>query len=227
MKHGIGYTEAVKLSDFYSNLNDYFCSPYATLGSISNPKKNTNKTKEDISLTAQVKSFKSNMEDEPTIETMGLAVFNNDALVGTLTGIETMCHLLITNDLEYCTINIPSPITPGETVDLYISNLKNTKINVSIKVLSLNDNTLTLTEDILNKIEDAAIQYLTEQIYLYYDKTAKEYNADISGIGKFAAKNFKTIEEWQNYHWLENYKNCTFKVQVKANIKSGHLLTSE
>ena len=220
----------------------YFSQPYATLGSVSNPKKNTDKIKEDISLSAQAKSFRSNMDDEPTIETMGLAVFHNDVLVGTLNGVEAMCHNLIINDLEYCTINIPSPITPGETVDLYISSLKSPKTNVTIsngspfvssvfdvsmKVLSLNDNTLTLTEDILDKIENAGIQYLTEQIYLYYDKTAKEFNSDISGIGKFAAKNFKTIEEWENYHWLENYKSCTFKVEVKADIKSGHLLTSE
>ncbi len=146
------------------------------------------------------------------------------------------------NDLEYCTINIPSPITLGETVDLYISNLKNSKIDVkiingspfvtstfdlSMKVLSLNDDTLSLTEDILNKIENSATQYLTQQIYNYYDKTAKEFNSDISGIGRFASKNFKTIDEWENYNWAENYKNCTFKVDVKTDIKSGHLLTSE
>ena len=153
------------------------------------------------------------MDGEPAIETMGLALFNQDVLVGTLDGIETMCHLMIINDLEYCTINIPSPITPGETVDLYISNLKSPKtevkiingsnfvtstLDLSIKVLSLNDDTLVLTEETLNKVEEAAISYLTKQIYHYYDKTAKELNADISGIGRFAAKNFKTIQEWEN-----------------------------
>lgn len=241
MKHGIGYTEAVKLNDFYSNLNDSLYQPYATLGTISNPKKNTNKNKGDISLIEQARSFKSNTP-EPAIESIGLALFHDDTLVGTLTGMETLCHLLIMNDLQYCTVNIPSPISPGKTVDLYISNLKNSKIDVkiingspfvtstfdlSMKVLSLNDDTLSLTEDILNKIESSATQYLTQQIYNYYDKTAKELNSDISGIGRFAIKNFKTTEDWKNYNWAENYKNCTFKVDVKTDIKSGHLLTTE
>ncbi len=238
---GIGYTKGVKLSDFYSNMNDYFFEPYASLGTVSNPKKNTNNNKDDLSLNTQSKSFSSNTP-EPAIESMGLAVFKRDKLVGTLTGIETMCHLLITNELKYCDFNIPSPINADRTIDLYISNLKNSKIDVkiingspfvsskfdvSIKVLSLNDDTLTLTEDVLNKLEDATTIYLSEQIYNYYDKTAKELNSDISGIGRFAAKNFRTIDEWEKYNWAENYKNCTFKVDVKTNIKSGHLLTSE
>lgn len=240
-KLGIGYTEAVTLNDFYSNLNDNFYEPYAALGTISNPKKNTDKVREDTSISAQARSFTSGTS-EPAIETMGLAIFKKDKLVGTLNGTETMCHRLITNRLEYCTINIPSPISPDKTIDLYISNLKNTKVkvkflngrpfvfstfDVSIKVLSLNDGTLALTEDTLNKIEDAATQYLTDQIYHYYDKTAKELNSDISGIGRFAVKNFKTLEDWENYDWLQNYQNCIFKVEVKTNIKSGNLLTSE
>lgn len=234
------YTQNISLSDFYYNLKDDLYQPYATLGTITNPKKNSNKSK-DKSLDEQSKSVQTD-SDEPLIKTLGLAIFKNDILVGYLDGIETVCHLLLTNELNNCIINIPSPFSENETVDLYLSNLKDTKIkvriingspyvtvdyDVSLRILSYNNTISSLTEEDLEKVENAANNYITEQIYNYFNKTSKELNSDITGIGRFALKNFKTIDEWKNYNWLENYKNCTFKINAKMSIKSGYLLSNE
>lgn len=45
--------------------------------------------------------------------------------------------------------------------------------------------------------------------------------------GKYASKNFSTIQEWKKYNWLENYYTCSFNVNVKVSIKSGYILTNE
>ena len=39
------------------------------------------------------------IESKNNVESMGLAVFRGDKLVGELNNIETLCHLIITNDL--------------------------------------------------------------------------------------------------------------------------------
>ena len=64
-------------------------------------------------------------------------------------------------------------------------------------------------------------------IYNYLNKTSKEFQSDIAGMGRFAIKNFKTTNEWEDYNWLENYQNSTFKVDLKLSIRTGILLTTE
>ena len=49
------------------------------------------------------------IESKNNVESMGLAVFRGDKLVGELNNIETLCHLIITNDLKNATINITNP----------------------------------------------------------------------------------------------------------------------
>ena len=242
IENGRGYSETVKLSDFYLKLNDSFYQAYATLGITSNPSSNRSNKGASSNLDVQSRSLVSN-PDESAVETIGLAVFNHDKLVGTLSANQTMAYQLITNNFNYYTLNMPSPFSKGETLDLYLSTLKNPKIKVSIvngspfvevnlyittRLLSFNSNNIsTLTEENLYIIKDSLTKYLEEQVYDYFDTTSKKLNSDIAGIGRYAAKNFKTTEEWKSYNWLENYKNCTFKVNVDISIKSGHILSNE
>ena len=84
-----------------------------------------------------------------------------------------------------------------------------------------------LTEEKLNLVQDTVKKHLENQIYDYLNTTAKEYKSDISGLGRYAVKNFQTIDDWNNYNWLENFQNSTFKVNVDISIKTGNLLTQE
>lgn len=43
-------------------------------------------------------------------------------------------------------------------------------------------------------------------------------------FGKYALKNFFYTEQYNNYNWLENYKNAFFDVKVDTSIKSGMLI---
>ena len=242
IENGRGYSETVKLSDFYLKLNDSFYQAYATLGITSNPSSNRSNKGASSNLDVQSRSLVSN-PDESAVETIGLAVFSHDKLVGTLSANQTMAYQLVTNNFNYCSLNMPSPFSKDETLDLYLSTLKNPKIKVNIvngspfvevdlyittRILSFNSNSIsTLTEENLYIIKNAATRYIEEQVYDYFDATSKKLNSDITGIGRYAAKNFKTTEEWEDYNWLENYKNCTFKVNVDISIKSGHILSNE
>ena len=67
-----------------------------------------------------------------------------------------------------------------------------------------------------------ADKYLKKALNDYLYKTAKEYNCDIDGFGKYAVKYFPTIKDWQDYNWLDNFQNSTFNVNVETTIKSGN-----
>jgi len=174
------------------------------------------------------------------IENIGLAIFKEDTLVGKLNNIETMCHLIVTNELKNCNISIPDPEDENKMIDLYFTLNTPTKINVNIingtpyvevnvklnsRISSIDELFEELTNEKITKIEKAAENYLNEQISSYLYKTAKEFGSDISGIGKYALTTFKTSSEFKDYNWLDKYTNCFFKVHCTANIKSAFLLS--
>lgn len=241
---GRGYSESVKLSDFYFCLNDSFCEPFATLGITSNAEKNTstNTAFQPSNLDVQSRSLVSN-PPEASVATVGLAVFKKDKLVGELSANQTMALQFITNQFNYCTVNMPSPFHNNETVDLYISSIRDPKINIYIdngspfveiklymtaKLLSFNSNdSVSLTKDNLKILENHVANFLKEQVYDYCNTSSKKLNADVASLGKYAVKNFKTIDEWEKYNWLANYKNAIFKIETSVNIKSSHLLTND
>ena len=237
-----GYSQNITLSQFYSYLKDPFCQPYAALGTVSNPKGKkefTNKNATGIDKTAGNIQSESK---EPLVELLGLAVFRDDVLVGELTGMETVCHLILKNELQECTISIPSPFNDNN-VDIYVSIQKSPKINVYIdkngspfvkinvniisRLLSFNNNQSKITQESISQVETAAENYITNELYNYLNKTSKDLQSDVSSIGKYAVSNFLTQEDWNNYNWLKNYSSCTFQVTTDITLKSGYLLTMQ
>lgn len=103
-----GYTENVTLSKFYSALKNPSVEPFAALGIVRNPKKASIKEKNNnfIGIDKSAKNINST-DDSPIVEILGLSVFKDDKLVGTLSGIETVCHLILTNKLNNCIFTIP------------------------------------------------------------------------------------------------------------------------
>ena len=97
-------------------------------------------------------------------------------------------------------------------------------VELQAKVLSM-DNDLNLTdENNIRLLESAANKYLEEQINTYLYKISKDYHSDIAGFGKYLVKNYLTIKDWEDFNWLENFKNSYFKVNVNTNIKGSNLL---
>lgn len=236
-----GYTQNITLTDFYTNLKCSACEDIAILGTVRNPKTKNNTNNQPIGIDKASENITS-IKEEPIIEILGLSAFKDDKFVGNLSGIETVCHFILTNELDTCSISVPSPFEDGNTLDLFIAlNQKpktkvilsngspfiQTKINLVAKILSFNNSTSNLTSDLIKQIEESAQAYLTDQLYKYLYKTSTEFKSDIAGFGKFAKKNFSTLQDWDNYHWLSNYSSSTFQVDLDFSIKSGYLLTNE
>ena len=128
-----GYTESITCNEFFTAINSNTLEPVAILGSVNTEDTHTNSSSIDSSYTAG----ETPITGEHSIETMGLAVFNGDKFVGELNGLESICHLIISNKLQNAQIQIPSPIEELENIDLYIE-LKSERTDKFIRQLKRN-----------------------------------------------------------------------------------------
>ena len=230
-----GYTSDTTLQDFFSSLTDTFSESYAILGSVNDGTQgNSNLEGSD---TASIAS-ETPIDTQKNIETLGLAIFKDDKLVGELNGLESIAHLTVTNKLKNATISIPSPFESTNYIDLYMekSKTKNKveltngtpyiKSNISIKarIISMSDDYKYLDQETVDIIEQYASEYIKSYISDYLYKTAKEFKSDIASFGKYAVSKFITWQEWEKYNWLDNYQNSFFDVNVSVSVKSRYLI---
>lgn len=175
-------------------------------------------------------------------ENFGIAVFDKDVLCGELTAIESMCHLLITNELDSCIVSIDNPVSKEESekMELHLFPSKRSEVKLDIKdnkpyisiKLSLEADIMTLdkgvnyeTNEVLLKISDATKEYMKEQLNNYLNKVSKEYNVDIDHFCTKGPAHFSTISEWEQFNWNEKFKDTVFDVNIDIDVLSTMLIT--
>ena len=152
-----------------------------------------------------------------------------------------MFHLILTNNFESGIITLSNPLKENSTIDVALYSHKNTSIKTELinnspfssidiklnaRLLSVNQNSGDFGTEEIKELESLINSFLQESILNYLYKTSKEFESDIDGIGKSLLTKFKTMDEWNNYDWSNNYKNTFFKVNVTTNVKSSFLLSS-
>lgn len=182
----------------------------------------------------------SSVIGKASTENIGIAVFNQDKFCGELTAMESICHLLITNDVDSCIVSIDSPVSEGEKMELQLYPSKKAKTTVNIKdeilnisinikvdadILTLEDKINYESDEILEKISTSTENYLKEELNHYLNKVSKEFNSDIDCFSSKALAHFLTIPEWRDFNWREKYKNAEFNVDVDVNVISSLLVT--
>lgn len=236
-----GYSENITLKDFYSDLLSSSSQAHAILGGInSNQSHNGNYDLPLYDIEGSYKADDTPIKTPTGIENMGLAVFNGDKLIGELNGTETLCHLLITNELDSSIITIPSPFKENSVISLYISQNKNTKTYVKLlngtpfikneifvtgNILSMDEDLDYSSEENLKAIEEYCSIYLEQNVLSCLYKTSKEYKSDIFNFGSYVMKNYNTWNNWNDSDWLTNYENSFFKVKINSTIQAGQLFT--
>lgn len=233
------YTSNIMIGKFYNKLNCTTCHPIAILGGISSTLSHS--TSSNSQKDEQAKAGESPLEVNNKAENIGLAVFKEDKLVGELNGIQTLCYSIVTNTLNNATISFSINEDENNTIDLYLYKFKPNKIDVKIvngspyisisiglkaKILSGDTYSSELTEEGLERVSTATNLYLKKQILAYLYKTTKDFKSDVSGFGKYATPLFLTMQEWEDYNWLENYVDSFFEVSVDTQIDSSFLLNN-
>ena len=233
-----GYTNAVPLIDFFNFMLDTSKQPVAALGDINTTATHSKNLNSDVlNKDSSYVAGESPITSSNQVESMGVAVFQNGKLVGELNGLESICHMIVSGELQSCNIQISDP--KGHPADInvnlklrgkpkykleFINGFAYIKIDVklSVRILSIDSECDYSDSTIIKSLENEINSYIQKTILDYLYKTAKKYNSDIDGFGRFAVKYFKTTDEWKDYNWLENYKNSFFSVNVDSKLKSGY-----
>lgn len=232
-----GYIPDATIGDFFNDLTSRTREPYAILGGVNAESRNEeNSTTDQDNLKANMTSISGKNGSE----NFGVAVFREDKLVGELNAFESVAFLNIRNNIDRFLISIQDPENENNILDIYMTPSSNTSIKVDTstkspyvvincnftgRIYSMTQNSKYLSPEVLDSISKTCNSYLETQFSNYLYKTSREFNSDINSVGDYALKNFFTTREFENYSWLENYKNAFFKVNVDSSVKSGMLIT--
>ena len=233
-----GYTCDATIGDFFNALICNYCSPYAILGGVNTSEDNSSQSK--TSDESDIKSNETPITGKRESQNIGIAVFNDDKLAGELNAIESICFLNIKNKVDSFLVSIPDPQDPNSKIDIYLTPNSTHNIDVNIingspyikikldfsgKIYSMKRGSQYLDSDVLNSISNSCNSYLESQFSSYLYKTSTDFKSDINGLGSYVLSKFSTTTEFNNYNWLENYKNSTFDIKINTVIDSGFLLT--
>ena len=160
-------------------------------------------------------------------------------MCGEATAIDSLCHLILTKKFKSANISIPNPYMQNSSIDLLISNKKSIKcdmffvnsspfinidIDIDARILSSDSELQNLNDQNLKTLEKSINLFLEDILNEYLYKTSLDFNSDVCGFGKYAITKFLETKDWDNYNWLESYKNSIFNVNVNSTIISGLLL---
>lgn len=180
--------------------------------------------------------------NEDIIQILGIAVFKDQYLVGTLDVLESIAHLMVTNKLNMCSLTIDSPFIENDKIDfntklykrtgVYIDTINGSpfiKINVFPEISILNSGT-NFDYNSSNNIEKttyAINKYYENIIKKYLYKITKDYNSDINCFQGLYQSTFLTKDEFYKINWDKNFQNSFFEVNVSSRISSSNLFNKE
>lgn len=258
-----GYFSNITIGEFFNTLSTRNSDGTAILGGLnannrSNEEESSSENSSSSESSSQTENENVSVEDTVTnieqlvagtssiqgkrgTENIGIAVFNNDKMCGKLNTIETMCHLLLKNEIKTCIISIdnPYPSDNKEKIELSLTPTKKSKISVDIKddipyiniELNLQASIITLEDNIdygdnatLQKFSESAKTYL-ESKYSDYFKKLQDYDIDIDAFSNKALSYFSTNQEWEDFNWHEKFKTANFNVTTNINVTSSTLIT--
>lgn len=209
-----GYTIQSTFGDFFQALDNDYYSPSCIYASVNND----------------------------TVQTNGIAIFNNSIMIGHIDVSNSISHLIVTNDLDTCTITIDNPFEENEKLDLDVSLYKNTEIKIDIingsPLITLTvypEGTIRSSGSIFNyidnnnitSVEQATTNYLEKILKDYLYTISKKYNSDIVGFKGIYQSTFPTKEEFDKIHWDEIFQDSYFKINLKTKINSSNLFNKE
>lgn len=239
-----GYFSNLTIGDFYNNLSSKYSDFTAVLGGLNSTAREENSENQENVITnpEDLTAGTSSIVGVRGTENFGIAVFNEDTLCGELSATESICHSLLTNNIDVCVVSINDPFSENDTDKMQIQLFPQKKSDIKVDIkgdipyisvgLTLDANILTLNKDIdyetdaiLSKISDNTKDYLRQQFEIYFNKVSKEYAVDIDNFNSKARAHFKTISDWEYYNWDEKYSQAQFNIDIDINVLSSILIT--
>lgn len=172
-------------------------------------------------------------------EIFGLAVFDGDRMVDTLSQNETRFFLMGIGEFERSFFTFSDENEPGliYVIEVQLSRkpsisarLENgiaiigLEIKLDADIISIQSRRHYESLDNIDQLESKLQAYFEHGLKETIEKTQKEYNADIFHFGKKVAGNFKTIQEFDNYNWIGHYQEAKVNVSVSVKARRSGLI---
>jgi len=239
-----GFFPNVTLGDFYNDIKSTYNQPIAILASAadgSNFKKKDSfwgdafKSEGDY-VAGQLPRIGGNK-----IELFGTAVFDGDIMVGELNGDETRLLLMVRGQFRRGFFTIQDPKIPELIVPIDVRPSRKPLIKVRFEgdkpvidlkiqlegdLLAVQSRINYESKELKPVLEKAFEQYIKDGLDKLIEK-CKRLNSDVFLFGSIAARQFATIEEWEQYNWIEQFKNAEVNTEVDFTIRrTGSMLKS-
>ncbi|MBQ1821351.1 MAG: hypothetical protein II117_07105 [Clostridia bacterium] len=151
--------------------------------------------------------------------TAGSAVFDGDRMVGILDGRHTMEVLMVTDAFRRGELGFTAP--DGQTLRVTVYRVRAPKIrlgNGTAEVELFLEADPFEPETVPMRSEELKA-FLAEQLAAELNavfSTIQSVNSDVMGFGRFAAKRFVRVSDWERYDWKSDYRtlSVTFSVTV-------------
>lgn len=176
------------------------------------------------------------------VQISGIAVFKNEFMLGHIDVMDSICHSIVTNELNTCILTIDNPFNTQEKLDLEVSLYKDTKISVQIingspyinmeiypegTIRSSGSTFNYIDYNNIETVEKVTNSYLEKILKEYLYNITKNYNSDIVGFEGFCKSQYLTEKEFETLHWEEIFKDSFFDVSIKTKINSSNLFNKE
>lgn len=170
------------------------------------------------------------------VQMVGSAVFRNGKMIGKLTGEETRLTLLLRERELADTWNetYPDPLDGSKRISIKIDknkktdvkvDIQNEKINIkvnvpiSIQILSIRSGVNYVTDiEKQNILKQSIENDIEEKFNKLINKAQKDFKGDIFTWYVAARKNFWTVDDYENYNWLDKFSQAIVDVQAEIEI---------
>lgn len=243
-----GFSDGTTFFDFYTEMESYAVQPVAALVDVSRYKSedefdirnSTYKEKgKPVPFEGDYKAGDIPKTGDIAGEIMGLAAFSGLIMVGELDGEEAADYLMVTSSYNNSYITFTDPKDKDKVIILNVKQsrkpvrkveIANGKLQIKVQI-KLEADILAIQSGInyeapenTKLLEDNASERIRNNIERFLNKTAKEFKSDICGFGRSVKGKFLTWKEWENYNWLDKYKDSSFDVSVDLKIRRPGLM---
>lgn len=256
-----GYTSDIMIGEFYNYLTTKECGNLAILGGLNptispsnlsgNPSNETTNGNSSEKSETEKKSEEKPSNNTPIsemvsgnapilgergTENIGLAVMKDGIYLDDLTALDTLCHTLISGEVNSFLLTINNTEIYEHYLDIELFENMNPKIsveiesecpkiNVDIKLIgrisgikdgiNYSDEPSNLD---LEKISEITKQTIKKYIEEYLKKTSTKFKCDIDYFYNHAKRRFLTLQDWRKYDWSSKYLNSKFNVNIEAKV---------
>jgi spore germination protein KC len=169
---------------------------------------------------------------------IGTAVFKEDRLAGYLDTAETRVLGMLLDKFPRGFISVDDPVEPHFAVSIAIRNGRNTKITVDTsgeapvigvevflegEITAIPSGIAYESDEYKPLLENQISAVVQAQIMKMLLRT-QGWGADVVDFGYYIRPKFKTVEELTGYNWDQRFRQATFNVQVRTELRRTGLM---